>query len=147
MWKWLISSLTHTCSIKFIFVKSSLSCMLYGKSITRRQKEAGQVDRKLPQKFKEKLMATWTKVKWDDMRNSGDRKYLIWCQAESEKWRGFARSDGKESACNAGDASLIPGLEDPLEKEMETCSSILAWRIVWTEEPGVLQSMGSQRVR
>ena len=39
------------------------------------------------------------------------------------------------------------GLEDPLEKEMATHSSILAWRIPWTEEPCRLQSMGSQRVR
>ena len=39
------------------------------------------------------------------------------------------------------------GWEDPLEKEMATYSSILAWRISWTEEPGGLQSMGSQRVR
>ena len=46
----------------------------------------------------------------------------------------------KESACNAGDQQ-----EDPLEKGMATHSSILAWRIPWTE-PGRLQSMGSQRV-
>ena len=39
------------------------------------------------------------------------------------------------------------GLEDPLEKEMATHSSILAWRIPWTEEPGGLQTTGSQRVR
>ena len=38
------------------------------------------------------------------------------------------------------------GQEDPLEKEMVTHSSILAWRIPWTEKPGRLQSMGSQRV-
>ena len=38
------------------------------------------------------------------------------------------------------------GWEDPLEKEMATHSSILAWRISWTEEPGRLQSTGSQRV-
>ena len=38
------------------------------------------------------------------------------------------------------------GQEDPLEKEMVTHSSILAWRIPWTEKPGKLQSMGSQRV-
>ena len=38
------------------------------------------------------------------------------------------------------------GWEDPLEKEMATHSSTLAWRIPWTEEPGGLQSMGSQRV-
>ncbi|CAI9161650.1 unnamed protein product [Rangifer tarandus platyrhynchus] len=37
--------------------------------------------------------------------------------------------------------------EDPLEKNMATHSSILAWRIPWTEEPGGLQSMGPQRVR
>ena len=45
------------------------------------------------------------------------------------------------------DVGSIPGSEDPLEKEMATHSSILAWRILWTEEPGGLQSMGSQRVR
>ena len=38
------------------------------------------------------------------------------------------------------------GREDLLEKEMATHSSILAWKITWTEEPGRLQSMGSQRV-
>ena len=38
------------------------------------------------------------------------------------------------------------GWEDPLEKEMATHSSVLAWEIPWTEEPGGLQSMGSQRV-
>ena len=101
---------------------------------------------------------------------------------------GFPDSSvGKESACNAEDPGLIPGLgrspgerigyplqfswaslvaqmvknpsamqetwvqslgwEDPLEEGMATHSSILAWRIPWTEEPGRLQSMGSQRVR
>ena len=44
-------------------------------------------------------------------------------------------SDGKESACSVGDPGLIPGQEDPLEKEMATRSRILAWRILWTEEP------------
>ena len=39
------------------------------------------------------------------------------------------------------------GWEDPLEKEMATHSSTLAWKIPWSEEPGRLQSMGSQRVR
>ena len=38
------------------------------------------------------------------------------------------------------------GQEDPLEKEMATHSSILAWNISWTQEPGGLQSMGSERV-
>ena len=39
------------------------------------------------------------------------------------------------------------GWEDPLEKEMATRSSILAWKIPWTEEPNGLPSLGSQRVR
>ena len=56
-------------------------------------------------------------------------------------------TDSKESACNAGDPGLIPGLEDPVEKGMATHSSILAWRIPWTEETGGLQSMGSHRIR
>ena len=56
---------------------------------------------------------------------------------------------GKESACNAGDTRTVRplGQEDPLEKEMATDSSILSWEIPWIQEPGGLQSMGSQRVR
>ena len=45
---------------------------------------------------------------------------------------------------DARDTVLIPGLENLLEKEMRDHSSILAWRIPWTEEPGELQSMGLQ---
>ena len=45
------------------------------------------------------------------------------------------------------DTGLVLGLEDLLEEGMATHSSILAWRIPWTEEPGGLQSMGSQKVR
>ena len=56
-------------------------------------------------------------------------------------------SDGKASAYDAGDLGLILGWEDPLEKEMATHSSILASKILRTEEPSRLQSMGSQRVR
>ena len=52
----------------------------------------------------------------------------------------------KNPPANAGDSGLILGQEDPLEKEMATHSSILAWQIPWTEEPGGLQSMGLQRV-
>ena len=55
-------------------------------------------------------------------------------------------SEVKASAWNAGDPSSIPG-EGPLEKEMATHFSTLAWRIPWREEPGRLQSTGSQRVR
>ena len=53
-------------------------------------------------------------------------------------------SDGKESSCSAGD--MGSGWEDALEKGMATHSSALAWRIPWTEEPGRLQSMGSQEL-
>ena len=57
------------------------------------------------------------------------------------------RSVGKEASCNAGDTGdlgSIPGQEDPLGEEMANHSSILAWRIAWTEEPGGLESIGSQ---
>ena len=48
------------------------------------------------------------------------------------------------NAEDARNADLIPGREDPLEKEMATHSSIHAWKIPWTEEPGGLLSMGLQ---
>ena len=50
------------------------------------------------------------------------------------------------STKDARDASSIPGREGLLVKEMETPSSILAWEIPWTKEPGRLQSTGSQKV-
>ena len=53
----------------------------------------------------------------------------------------LCRSVGKESACNAEDSGRFLGWEDPLEKEMATHSSILAWRIPWTEEPGGLHTV------
>ena len=69
-------------------------------------------------------------------------------------YKGLARSRGlpqwlsyKEPACSegdAGDTGSIPGLGRSLEEEMATRSSILAWKIPWTEEPGELQSTGSQ---
>ena len=52
----------------------------------------------------------------------------------------------KNLPANAGDLGSNPGSEDPLEKEMATHSNILAWEMPWIEEPGGLQSMGSQRV-
>ena len=51
---------------------------------------------------------------------------------------------GKESACTAEDPDSIPGPGRPLENGMATHSSILAWKIPWTEDPGGF--MGSQRV-
>ena len=53
----------------------------------------------------------------------------------------------KHPPANAGrarDSGSILGQEDPLEKKMATHSSILSWKIPWTEEPGGLQAMGSQ---
>ena len=58
------------------------------------------------------------------------------------KWGFPGDSKGKASACNTEDPGLIPGREDPLEKEMATHSGTLAWKIPWMEKPGRLQSMG-----
>ena len=64
-------------------------------------------------------------------------------QAEARIQPGFySPSHVPTAVCNVGDL----GWEESLEKGMATHSSILAWRIPWTEEPGGLQSIGSQRV-
>ena len=55
-------------------------------------------------------------------------------------------SEVKASACYAGDLGLIPGSGRSPGEENGDHSSTLAWKIPWTEEPGRLQSMGSQRV-
>ena len=52
---------------------------------------------------------------------------------------------GKESSCQCRRHGFDPCGEDPLKEEMATHSYILAWEIPWTEEPGGLQSQGSQR--
>ena len=64
------------------------------------------------------------------------RKSLLIC--------GVCSSVSKESACNAGDPGSIPESGRSPEKEMATHSSILAWKILWAEEPSGLLSMGSQ---
>ena len=69
------------------------------------------------------------------------RKVLLFNQIGLTRWL-----NGKESTCNEGDPVRSPGWEDSLEKGMTTHFSILAWRIPQTEDPGKLQSMGSQRV-
>ena len=81
---------------------------------------------------------------YDLMENT---KQSFWPTQYLLIWGFPGGSDGKESANNVGDPGLISGLGRSLEKEMATHSSILAWRIPWTEEPGGLQSMGSQRVK
>ena len=76
--------------------------------------------------------------------NKGERDSIL----DTHRKKGFpGGSDGKESACNAGDLGSIPGSGRSPEEGMATLSSILAWRIPWTEKPGGLQSMGLQRVR
>ena len=61
-------------------------------------------------------------------------------------WLGFpGGSVVKNLPANAGDVVSIPGSERSLEKDMATHSSHLAWRIQWTEEPGRLQSMESEK--
>ena len=52
----------------------------------------------------------------------------------------------KNPPAKAGDVGSIPGSEDPLEENMATHSSVLAWEIPWTEDPGGEQTIGSQRV-
>ena len=51
----------------------------------------------------------------------------------------------KNPLANTGDVGSALGWEEPLEKEMAIHSNILAWEIPWTEEPGGMQSMGSQK--
>ena len=55
-------------------------------------------------------------------------------------------SDGKESTYNVGDLGSIPGLEDPLERAWQPTPGFLPGESSWTEEPGGLQLMWSQRV-
>ena len=57
----------------------------------------------------------------------------------------LGNSAGKESLCNAGDPNSLPGLGRSPGEGNSSHSSILDWRIPWTEERGRLQSMGSQR--
>ena len=71
-----------------------------------------------------------------------------WSDLAAVVYMGFpGGSDGKESACRFRRPKFNSWVgKIPLEEGMATPSSILAWRIPWTEEPGGLQSMGSQRV-
>ena len=105
---------------------------------------------------------TWTTIvasqrEWsrNELRRNGEERdgHEI-CQrgriCRGSCWLGFlSGSVGKESVHNAGDPAdegLIPGSGRSSKKEMATHSSVLAWEIPWTEEPGGLQAMGSQGV-
>ena len=75
---------------------------------------------------------------WVTHKNSQGKVYF--------KWEFPGGSYGKSICLHAGDLRSILGGEDPLKQAMVTHSSTLAWKIPWREEPGRLQSMGSQRV-
>ena len=70
-----------------------------------------------------------------------DKSFLCIGYTEDIKL-GFSSSDSKESIYYAGDLGSIPESGRSLEKGIATHSSVLAWRIPWTEEPGRVQSMG-----
>ena len=100
-------------------------------------------------KEEERRVTDWWEWEWVGM--FGKLKEIQNCRerGNGEMWgqrshlrgaREESGSDGKASVYNVGE------LEDPLEKEMAIHSSTIAWKIPWTEEPGRLQSMGSQRV-
>ena len=87
-----------------------------------------------------------------ELNQKEKNKYCILTHIYMESREIPRRLSGKESACSAGNArdlgSILPdlGQEDLLKKEMVTHSSILAWKIPWTEKPVRLQAMGLQRV-
>ena len=89
----------------------------------------------------------WCLWWWLDSLKEKSSPNWLFCYS----FRGLPRClSGEEYACDtgvAGDAGSNPGWEDPLEEGMATHSSIVAWRIPRTQEPGGLQFMGSQRVR
>ena len=98
---------------------------------------------------KTKIMASSLITSWQIDGRQWKKWQTLFCfgAPKSAFFYGFpGGSEDKAFACNAGDPGLIPGLGRPLEKEMATHSSLLAWRIPWTEEPGGLQSTGLQRV-
>ena len=90
--------------------------------------------------FSKYLLSNW---------GSPDARLMIgtWVIITSELYWGLPWwLSGKEPACRRQETWLRTlGWEDPLKKEMATHSSILAWEIPWTEEPGRLRSMGSQK--
>ena len=72
--------------------------------------------------------------------------FVIYCVLMGKELGFPGGSVVKNTPANAGDTSSIPGWENPLDRGMATPSSIPAWKIPWTEEPGGLQFMGSQRI-
>ena len=99
------------------------------------------------------IYGVWHYYQVDGVQAELNFRALMWCQRIASDVLGIKGLhrwlNGKEAACSAGDtgdSGPIPGGEDPLEEGMATHSSILAWRIAWTEEPGGLQFLRLQRV-
>ena len=91
----------------------------------------------------------WFSVTWDLSSPTRDWtctpcigrwSFNHWTARDVSQLTFVGSSGGKESICNAGDRVRSLGQEDPLEKRMATYSSILAWRLPWTEESGGLYS-------
>ena len=90
-----------------------------------------------------KLLGPW----WDSRVCSMNIWFCIFFSATSLSWTSLVAPAIKNLPAMRETQVQSLGREDPLEKAMATHSSILAWRIPWTEEPGRLQSTGLQRVR
>ena len=86
-----------------------------------------------------KCILSWRKEKWTD--NGNEVRFLNTDRAS------LVAQTVKHLPAMWETQVWSPGGEDPLKKEMATHSSTFAWKIPWTEEPGMLQSMGSPRVR
>ena len=98
------------------------------------------------------LRAHWMQLndsRWHcvELKSQPDVPCPGFCPTELSKNGLPGGSHRKESVCNAGDPGSIPGLGRSPGERNGIHSSILAWRIPWTEEPGGLQSMGSKKVR
>ena len=93
------------------------------------------------------LDMNWSKLR-EIVKDRGAWRAAVHGVAKGWTWLsdGTTTKHQCESAFNAEDAIQSLGQEDPLEKEMPTHSTMLAWRMSWTGEPGVLQSMESHRV-
>jgi len=89
------------------------------------------------------LCSTGIYVQYPVINHNGHTQIYVYMY----NWITFSGSSvGKESTCNAEDVGLIPGSGKSLRGGNGTHSSILVWEIQWTEEPGRLQSMGSQEL-
>ena len=108
-------------------------------SLKNRTTDFNWLSRKWPGLLQVKRKLTLMNRKYLSSHVSPQRRLLL-------AWIPILRIDWKEQTVTLLFIQSL-GREDPLEKEMATHSSTLAWKIPWMEEPGRLQSMGSQRVR